>query len=108
MNGARRTLADLGIAALAIGIIAIALELWTSAFRVPGYLMPAPSAVAARFVSDLPFFLREAGVTIVEAAAGFAVGTGVAFALATVMVRSRRADHVLPDARECVRRIAIG
>ena len=95
MSGARRTLIDLGIAAVAIGVIAIALELWTSAFRVPGYLMPAPSAVAARFAGDPAFFLREASVTIVEAAAGFAVGTGVAFGIAAVMVRSRLLERTL-------------
>jgi len=95
MSGARRSVIDLGIAALAIGVIAIALEIWTSAFRVPGYLMPAPSAVAARFASDIPFFLREASVTIVEAAAGFAVGTGVAFVIAAVMVRSRLLERTL-------------
>jgi NitT/TauT family transport system permease protein len=95
MSGARRTVVDLGIAAIAIGIIAVALELWTSAFHVPGYLMPAPSAVAARFAGDPSFFLREASVTIVEAAAGFAVGTGVAFAIAAVMVRSRVLERTL-------------
>ena len=95
MIGARRTLIDLGIAAIAIAIIGVALEVWTSAFRVPGYLMPAPSAVAARFANDLPFFLREAGVTIVEAAGGFALGTSVAFAIAAAMVRSRLLERTL-------------
>ena len=95
MTGVRRTMVDLGVAAVAIAIIAVALEIWTSTFRVPGYLMPAPSAVAARFASDMPFFLREALVTILEATAGFAVGTTVAFAIAAAMVRSRLLERTL-------------
>ena len=95
MTTARRALADLAIAAGAIAVIAVALELWTSAFHVPGYLVPAPSAVAAKLVGDAPFFLREAAVTIAEAAAGFALGTAVAFAIAAAMVRSRILERTL-------------
>ncbi|MDO8506509.1 MAG: ABC transporter permease [Candidatus Limnocylindria bacterium] len=93
--GARRTLTDLGIAALALLVIAVALEAWTSAFRIPGYLVPAPSAVVARFGTDWPLFLREALVTIAEAAGGFVLGTGVAFAIAAAMVRSRALERTL-------------
>lgn len=95
MMGARRALTDLGIAALALLVIAVALEAWTSAFRVPGYLVPAPSAVVARFGTDWPLFLREALVTIAEAAGGFVLGTGVAFAIAAAMVRSRALERTL-------------
>lgn len=95
MNALRRSLVDLAVAAAALAVIAIALELWTSAFRVPGYLVPAPSAVAARFARDWPLFAREALVTIAEAAAGFVVGTSVAFAIAAAMVRSRLLERTL-------------
>ena len=95
MTSARRTLLDIGGAIVAIAIVAIALELWTSAMHVPGYLVPAPSAVAARLAGDWPLFAREALVTIAEAAAGFIVGTGVAFAIAVAMVRSRVLERTL-------------
>jgi NitT/TauT family transport system permease protein len=95
MRGASRTLVDLGVAAVAIAIIAIALEIWTRAFAVPGYLVPAPTAVAARFASDWPSLSREALVTIAEAAAGFILGTGVAFGIASAMVRSRVLERTL-------------
>ena len=45
---ARRTLIDLGVALGALAAIAVVLEAWTRAFNVPTYLLPAPSAVAAR------------------------------------------------------------
>lgn len=95
MTAARRALTDLGVAAIALAVIALALEAWTSTFRIPGYLVPAPSAVVARFTGDWPFFLREALVTIAEASAGFVVGTAVAFAIASAMVRSRLLERTL-------------
>lgn len=95
MNSARRTLLDVLLASAAIVVVAIALEIWTAALRVPGYLVPAPSAVAARFFADWPTFLREASVTIGEAAMGFVVGTAVAFAIASAMVRSRILERTL-------------
>src|SRR5581483_11313594 len=83
------------IAGAAMGVIAIALEIWTAAFHVPGYLVPAPSAVGARLVADWAMFLREAAVTIAEASMGFLVGTTVAFAIASAMVRSRVLERTL-------------
>lgn len=95
MSGARRTFIDIAVAAGAIGLVAIALELWTTAFHVPGYLVPAPSAVAARFFADWAMFVREAFVTIGEAAMGFVLGTAIAFAIASAMVRSRLLERTL-------------
>src|SRR5439155_14097625 len=93
VTGARRALLDLAVALAAIAVIAVALEVWTSVFHVPGYLVPAPSSVVARIVADWPMFLREAVITIAEAAGGFAVGTSLAFAIAAAMVRSRALER---------------
>ncbi len=95
MSGGRRTLSDLAVAGLALLLIAVVVETWTRALGVPGYLVPAPSAVAMRIVTDWPFLLREAGVTILEASGGFVVGTAVAFAIATAMIRSRLLERTL-------------
>ncbi|HEY6960133.1 MAG TPA: ABC transporter permease, partial [Candidatus Limnocylindria bacterium] len=95
MTGARRAITDVAVAVLAILVIAVALETWVRVFAVPGYLMPAPTAVALRFASDWQLLGREALVTIVEATAGFAVGTTVAFAIAAAMVRSRLLERTL-------------
>lgn len=92
---ARRTLVDLAVALAAIAGIALVLELWTSVFRVPSYLLPAPSAVAARMATDAGLLAREGGITLSEAAAGFVIGTGVAFALATAMAWSRPLERTL-------------
>jgi len=92
---ARRTLTDLGVALLAIAAIAAVLEVWSRVFRVPSYLLPAPSAVAARMATDAGLLAREGGITLSEAAAGFVIGTGVAFALATAMAWSRPLERTL-------------
>jgi NitT/TauT family transport system permease protein len=92
---ARRTLVDLSVALVAIAGIAVVLELWTRALNVPSYLLPAPSAVAARMAADAGLLAREGSITLGEAAAGFVIGTSVAFALATVMAWSRPFERTL-------------
>lgn len=95
MTTARRALLDVVVAVAAIAILSIALEAWTRAFHVPGYLVPAPSAVIGRIATEWPMFLREALITIAEAAGGFAVGTSLAFGIAAAMVRSRVLERTL-------------
>lgn len=92
---ARRTLVDLSVALAAIAGIALVLEVWTRALRVPSYLLPAPSAVVARMATDAGLLAREGSITLGEAAAGFVLGTGIAFALATAMAWSRPLERTL-------------
>jgi ABC-type nitrate/sulfonate/bicarbonate transport system permease component len=92
---ARRTLVDLAVALVAIAGIAVILEVWARAFRVPSYLLPAPSAVVARMATDAGLLAREGGITLGEAAAGFVLGTGVAFGIATAMAWSRPLERTL-------------
>jgi NitT/TauT family transport system permease protein len=92
---ARRTLIDLSVGLVAIAGMAVVLELWTRAMNVPSYLLPAPSAVAARMATDAGLLAREGSITLGEAAAGFVIGTSVAFALATVMAWSRPFERTL-------------
>jgi ABC-type nitrate/sulfonate/bicarbonate transport system permease component len=91
----RRTLVDLAVAIGAIAAIAVVLEIWTRVMSVPSYLLPAPSAVAARMAADAGLLAREGGITLTEAAAGFVLGTGVAFVLATAMAWSRPLERTL-------------
>jgi ABC-type nitrate/sulfonate/bicarbonate transport system permease component len=92
---ASAAVADVAVAGVALLIVAAVLELWVGAVRVPGYLLPAPSAVGARLVKDAGMFASEAGITLAEAAAGFALGTGSAFAAASVMTFSRALERTI-------------
>lgn len=96
MTGRERSAAaDIAVAGLALLAIAVALEVWTTAFRVPSYLMPAPSAVIVRLVRDAPVFASETLVTVSEAAGGFALGAALAFAAASAMTVSRALERTL-------------
>ncbi len=91
----RRTLIDLGVAVAALGLVGLALEIWTSAFRVPPYLVPSPSSIAARLWTDAALFAREAAITVGEAAGGFALGTSTAFVAGALMAQSRLLERTL-------------
>ena len=84
--------------ALALAGIALLLALWEGAvalWKVPLYVLPAPSAIGQQIVRDWPLLWRHAQPTIVEAAGGFALGNGVAIALAAVFVHSPPLNRAL-------------
>lgn len=56
---------------------------------VPEYLVPSPSDVIVTFSEKLGLFLENAGVTLFETLAGFAIGVSIAFGIALGIVRSR-------------------
>jgi len=91
----RRTLVDLGVALAALALVALALEIWTSAFRVPPYLVPSPSSIALRLWTDSAMFAREAAITVGEASGGFVVGTTAAFVAGALMAQSRFLERTL-------------
>lgn len=91
----RRTLVDLGVALAALALLALVLEIWTSAFRVPPYLVPSPSSIAVRLWTDAAMFAREAAITVGEASGGFVVGTTTAFVAAALMAQSRFLERTL-------------
>lgn len=94
MSGSRRSaLGDVAVAAVTILALAVALEIWTGAMRVPPYLFPAPSAIAARLARDPGLFGSETVATLGEAAAGFALGAALAFAAASAMTFSRALER---------------
>ena len=81
--------------AFALGLLCAGWELWTRMADVPVYMVPAPSVVFARLFGDLPFFVTHGAITLGEALAGFALGTAVALAGATLMAHSRLIERSL-------------
>ena len=73
----------------------VAWEVAVRLLRVAPYLLPAPSAVAARLASDPAFFAREGANTLAEALAGLAVGGGLALAAGLLMARWRWLERAL-------------
>ena len=81
--------------ALALGLAGVAWQVWVRVNEVPIYIVPAPSDVLSRLSGDLDFFAKESVVTLSEALAGFALGSGVALLAATFMAHSRFLERSL-------------
>jgi NitT/TauT family transport system permease protein len=71
---------------------------WEGAVRiwqVPSYLLPAPSAVAARLIGDPLFFCREGLVTLGEALGGLTIGGALALGAGLLMAQWRWLERAL-------------
>ena len=81
--------------AIALGMLAIAWELWTILADVPVYIVPGPVVILKRLLGDIGFFVDHGVVTLWEAMAGFALGSAVAMTGATLMAHSRFLERSL-------------
>jgi NitT/TauT family transport system permease protein len=77
-----------------LALVAVA-EAWVRLAGVPVYLVPPPSAVAARLVGDPGFFLGNGASTLAGALAGLALGCGVALPLGAAMAHSSALERTL-------------
>nr|WP_325211664.1 ABC transporter permease [uncultured Oscillibacter sp.] len=76
----------------AAGALAAVGALWllvSEGGLVPSFLLPSPAAVCRALAADAPILLKNAGVTLLEAALGLAAGILAALVLATLMHRVR-------------------
>lgn len=63
-----------------LATVLILLLLWdltVRLFGLPVYLIPRPSAVASRIVSDAGLLLRHGGVTLAESVGGFLLSVAI-------------------------------
>lgn len=70
-------------AAILVGVLA-AWELGLRLARVPGYLLPLPSAIAQKAAADWPVLAAGVATTLAEAAAGFVIGNAAGLLLAVL------------------------
>ena len=81
--------------AVTLTAIAGVWELWTRIANIPVYIVPGPVAVLKRLLGDMDYFVGHGAFTLVEALAGFALGSGVAICAATLMAHSRTLERSL-------------
>ena len=81
--------------AITLLLLVVAWELWTRIAGIPVYIVPGPLLVITGLLDDYGFFARHGAITLIEAAAGFLLGSAVAFAAATLMVHWRIAERTL-------------
>ncbi|NCA14771.1 MAG: ABC transporter permease subunit [Proteobacteria bacterium] len=90
LSGQRRSLAQNASRAFTSGVgVAVILLSWEGAVSrldVPLYVLPAPSIIGAQLVRDWALLVRHLQPTVIEAVGGFAIGNGIATALAALFV----------------------
>jgi len=93
----------------AAGILTLLLvwELYIAVFKVPHYLLPAPSLIGRTLVEEWPTIQRNVGRTLVEAVGGFLVGNSFAVLLAIVFVHSPGIQRVLYPVAVAIRTVPI-
>ena len=80
---------------VALILLVVVWELWTRIASVPVYIVPGPLLVITDLLDDYGFFARHGAITLLEAAAGFLLGSAVAFVAATLMVHWRIVERTL-------------
>jgi len=66
-------------------------------YKVPSYLLPAPTEIAQTFVSEFPRLLQHGWVTTYEMLLGYAMAVAIAVPLAVAITSSKRFDDfVMP------------
>jgi NitT/TauT family transport system permease protein len=93
----------------AAGILALLLawEIYIHVFRVPHYLVPAPSVIGWTLIEEWPTIRRNVGRTLVEAVGGFLLGNGFAVVLAIVFVHSPTVQRFLYPVAVAIRTVPI-
>ncbi len=75
----------------------LAWQLFVVIYKMPPYLLPAPTAIAAAFIDQLPTLLSNGWVTVYEMLVGYAMAVGIAIPLAIAITSSRRFNEfVMP------------
>ncbi|HEU5316497.1 MAG TPA: ABC transporter permease [Chloroflexota bacterium] len=83
------------LALAGVTVLLLAWEAAVRALKVPLYILPAPTDIWRQLGRDWPLLLRHARPTAIEAAGGFAIGNGVAIALAVAFVHSPPLERTL-------------
>jgi NitT/TauT family transport system permease protein len=82
-------------AAMAALVLMVGWELWVRLADVPVYIVPGPLKVLRRLFGDVGFFAGHGATTLMEAGAGFLLGSLVAVIAATLMAHSRLLERIL-------------
>lgn len=86
MGGGRTALETIVIILVAVAIIG-GTELLLGLLKVPHYVFPKPSQIAAALVTEFPNYWPHLVVTLYELFLGFAIGGSIGFVLAAVITQ---------------------
>ncbi len=92
-TGLRRTLTPLA----GILVFLAAWQIGVMVYKVPSYLLPAPTEIAQTFISEFPRLLQHGWVTTYEMLLGYAMAVAIAVPLAVAITSSKPFDDfVMP------------
>ena len=94
-GGGARSGRDAGLIALTAVIIISSAEFLIRFFKVPVYVMPAPSRIFVTLFTNFHFFLPHILVTLHELFLGFAIGASIGFLLAMLVTQYPLAEKIL-------------
>ena len=80
--------------------VLVFLAIWQAGvmiYKMPAYLLPAPTNIAYTFIDEFPKLLQHGWVTTYEMLLGYALAVGIAIPLAVAITSSKRFDEfVMP------------
>jgi len=82
-------------------------ELHIRLFRVPEFLIPAPSRVVQAMFEEWPALQRNTGATLIESLGGFVLGNGIAILLAVLFVHNKPTERALYPIAVAIRTVPI-
>lgn len=88
----------------------VAWEAAVVVFKVPGYLLPPPSAIALKMIAQRDLFLQESIATVIAIISGFAAAVLIGVPVATLMVYSdhfRRATYPILITAQVLPKVAL-
>lgn len=78
-----------------LAVVVCAWEAWVRLAHLKAYIIPAPMAVARKWLDDPSLYAVEGLKTLEGAMFGFVLGAGIALLLATVMAQSRFLERAI-------------
>ena len=92
---ARSAMLDAGAAPLLVFVLLLIWQLSVPLLRISPFVLPTPTMIAARLVTDHTMLLAHASVTLYEVAFGFALATIIGVPLALAIFYSRIVEKAL-------------
>jgi NitT/TauT family transport system permease protein len=86
---------DISATILSLAATLAAWEALTRVFHIPGFILPAPSAIFIEAVIRYPLYLYQSWVTFYEMVVGFLLAAAIGVFLAVVIVYSRTVRNMI-------------
>lgn len=91
----RRALREYALAGLSLAVFLALWEAFVRVAGVPAFILPPPSAIVARFVTDAALLRQHTLVTVHEILVGYLTAAGAGLVIAVLIVRFRTVERIV-------------